>query len=360
MKLSIANLLTTLLQSIPEKPVRSHQQDKEEESGRRIPTTIRLEPDVKEFIERYASNMGLSIQDFISMTLSAVMRASEHKQLGELDLMISRFFDLFQAYGVKTADIPLLLPEGTLTRADLEHRDRVLNALNSPVIQGVSSLFRVRQDWLKGASDYCIDTSELYHWYKSPHTFARKLLIHRCDRDTTSVSVMFVTSEETNLARLNEARLREENAPREYVLPVAAIEKKICGVKITTYEVWKGERWNYENCRMDLKVMMYFCERAGISLDGVGLPKEKFEHLSSGKILPATALERPRKNWSIDDVIWDSPTNLEREELPEVRSRYKERMEAYENAYTQYFLVSNLDRVVAGIEAPVLKSIDPI
>lgn len=355
MVLSISNLLTFLLGRVPSPP-QTVIPDQAESDQRRIPTTVRLEPQVKAFVERHSEAMGLSIQDFIGMTLRAVMIASENPKVSELDLMISRFFDLFQSFEITTADIPLLLPENILARADLEHRDRILNALDRSLVQHIASVFLVNPEWLKGVSSECIDRSQIGHWYKSPASFARSILVHRLKADVTRVSVLFVTGDETSLARLDEARTKGDAIPSLDITPVIVLDMVTNGVRFNTYHVWDTQRWNYEKCRIDLKVMMLLCQRARISVDGLALPNEKYRDFQLSRILPANAFKRPYRNWPIDDVVWNDRQNLEQIELDEVERLYvSSKMPIYEKAISQYFNVINIERVASVMELPKLR-----
>jgi len=350
--LSISNLLTLLIGRVPGPPpvVPLAEEDVDQ---RRIPTTIRLEPNVKAFIERHAAGTGLSIQDFISMTLRAVMVASDSPKLSELDLVVSRFFDLFESYQVNTVDIPLFLPESRLKRADLEHRDRVLNVLDRDTIGHLAKTFMVNPTWLNGTSSQCVEHSQIGRWYKAPANFARALLKFKYQDSVKRMSVTFVTNEHVNLDRLDEARREEDSIGSVDVTPVISLSVQVAGVEFEVFEIWERQRWNYINCRLGLKAMIMFCEKARVSVDGISLPQEKYRDFIAMTALPSSALTRPYRTWKIEDVVWDSDQNLERAELEEVTKYYtSESLPCYEKALSGWDRPTNLDRVLAIGELP--------
>jgi len=354
MSLSIANLLTMLVGRVPPQPPVVHSPSSGDDESRRIATTVRLEPQVKAFIEHYSNNMGMSVQDFIGMTLRSVMLATTTPKLTELELMLSRFFDVFAAHDVKTADIPLLLPPGTLTRADLENRERVINALNNDVLKHLSTLFKVNVSWLSGVSDKCYSSNETQRWYKATQGFSRRLLGHRLIKNVSKISVVFITNEEINLDWLREAMTKEDDIRAVDVTPIVIIESRVNGVELTSYELWAGERWNYINCRRDLKAMMLFCQRARITMDGISIPKERYKQFISEEVLIPVILQRPRRVWPIDDVVWNSDQNLELDELPAVERRFKEeKLDVLAEAFNRYYSLSNAENVAKGIELPL-------
>lgn len=359
MNLSIANLLTILLGRVPapralpktELPSESN----ELTENKRVATTVRLDPEVKAFVERHAMTMGLSIQDFIGMTMRAVMLASETPKVGELDLLVSRFFDIFSAHEIDAVDIPSLLPTDSLKRADLEHRDRLINALNNDSIRHIAELFLVDETWLKGATNYCLEYNQIQSWYKSTWNFARELLIHKLDPINVSVAVWFVTREDGSLKLLNDARVREDEIAAVDVTPVIVTEKRVNNVHVKTYQVWETQRWNYVNCRLDLKVMLMLCERSRVSCQGIALPNDKYSDFIARRTLPAQALKRPYQAWHIDDVVWDAPQNLERKELPLVEQRYLDaKIDTMEAAISRPYAVTNAAEVRARSAVPLL------
>lgn len=356
MILSIANLLANLMRTVPVPTQRNENPESRENDAPRMATTIRLEPQLRAFVERHASTMGLSIQDFITMTLRAVMIASEQPKASELDLMVSRFFDIFSAYEINTSDITTLLPINSLTRSDLEHRDRILNAMNSDFISHIANLFGVSVDWINGSSEYCIDSPKIQRWYKSPDNFARGLLRLKLTKGVNRISVGFVTDEDVGLEILNMARLKGDDFQSVNITPVIICERVLNNIRFTTYEIWQTERWNYFNCRRDLKLMMMVCERSRIPLDGFALPKSKYEQFSRGTILPQIAMKHPRRTWSISDVIWDHSQNPEIEELPVVKKLFNEsKLEIWVETLNQHFKVKNIENVIAGSEMPIIE-----
>ncbi len=138
------------------------------------PTTVRLEPGVRKFCDIQSEKMGISVQSFISMVLHGVMLESISPVTSELTLMHERFFDLFKFHKIPLAHIPLILKDFNITLSILSDRGRLLDAYSEKLLEYLSELFLVHQNWLNGTSHYI--TKGFNHWYKWGFVFCRDLL----------------------------------------------------------------------------------------------------------------------------------------------------------------------------------------
>ena len=277
---------------------------------------MRFDPQVRAFIDAEADKLGISSQEFIAMTFKAIMTATHQPVLSELEMMLSRFADLFNAHDVAVADIPLLVPE--IQRSDLMDQEKLADRLSPEVRERIADLFMVSEDWLKGAKSNPYDGRRQL-WYKNPEGFATRLAYLKWQ--SRDVRVYFCVSEAVTLESLNEARLEGDAVDYRDMNVVVECERAVDGVSFRTYDVWEAQRWNYSRCRHYLKVLMRICEAGRVHYDGLRVRDDLFKGLCNGHVLAAVALER-RAAWHPDQFFWRDERNLERDEMGEVEALF--------------------------------------
>lgn len=311
--LSISSLLSRLINSpSPKLEIPADAGDK------KLNTTLRLEPAVKAFIEAEADKLGISVQEFLAMTLRAIMVATHAPAQSELELMLERFTELFSVHGVAAADIPKLAPG--LARSDLLDTTKMVDRLDDPVLNAVADLFMVDVDWLKGVRDQPYGYS-LRRWYKNPEGFAARLAYLKMH--SRDVRVYFCVDDTTGYEELQEAKSKGDGIEARQMCVVVECEQAVKGANFRTYDVWEAERWNYSRCRLYLKVLMLMCQKARVYYDGIQVAQSDFAGLCNGSLLAASAFRR-RNAWHPDQLFWNDDRNLERDEIKAVKALYKE------------------------------------
>jgi len=316
--LSLVNILTNLLNGAPRNSIELDEFD--DETDKRIGTTVRFEPAVKRFIELQATHLGISNQEFVSMTLKAVMNATLQPQSNQLELMTDRFIEIFDAHGIAMADIPRLVP--VIQKSDLLSKKTLLDKLSDDVIATVAELFFVDPLWLKGTSDRPHNLSGK-RWYKRVDSIAISLA--KYSRQCRGVRVLLVSKNGTNYQQLKEAKDKEDAIPAHVMGVVIQLDRSVNGINFTTYDVWEAERWNYAPCRHYLKCIALFCEKAGIFCDGATVATEQLSAFFIGNVLAVSALNYGRGVWHADQFLWGDDRNTELDELDYVRNFYKEK-----------------------------------
>jgi hypothetical protein len=340
--LSLSSLLLNLISRAPKAPVANQ----EPEESKKVGTTIRFEPATRRFIEAQADHLGISVQEFVAMTFKAIMSATEEPQATELELMADRFVDSFTRHGIAIADIPAMLPEGAINRADLLSRKELLNKLDDRAIKQVSELFTLNPDWLKGVYSNPHDTP-FSRWYKNVSGFARRLAIlnHKCRR----IRVLFTADKDLTLEALLEAKEKGDDVAAVDIGVVIEKENLVNGVEYKSYEVWESERWNYWRCRYCLKAIMMFCEKAGVDYDGLLLEPDAKRSLFYGDAMAADEIKQYREIWYPDQLLWGDDRNLERDELPSIKRFYEEsKAGKYEIIVKQPYVIKDWDEFERG------------
>lgn len=289
------------------------------------PTSIRLKPATKYFLDCQASALNTSIQSLIATILDGVAEMTVDNTSGTLRTIRERFLYLFQSHELDLPGIVSVLKAHGFTLSVLDNPSRLLDLLDQKTIQYLAQTFFVRPEWISGARDSIVEIGLDVRWYKNVHAAARRLLKYA--EMGLRPHVMFLRRER---ADFDNARIDNDagKVPREPVGVVVRLYRTTDdGVSFTTYEVWQFERWNYWRCREQLKLLIVFCDQAHrlISYSGYELPDEDIEALRTGRVMPVAAMEKIHQvSWYPDDYacIRDKVTK-EIEDWPLVQKAYE-------------------------------------
>ncbi|MFE8645291.1 hypothetical protein ACFX58_09440 [Sphingomonas sp. NCPPB 2930] len=295
MKLSLETLLHRLVgrgnQIALQTPARSDE---------RTPTSIRLKPATKHFLEAQATALNTSVQGLIDLILDGVVEATTDDPTARLRSIRERFFLLMQAHGLDLPSaVELMTPYG-FTLSALNNADRLLDLLTPAALDHLADTFHVRSDWVRGATDYAVSADSDVRWYKDVPSMARQLIAHaQADRRP---ELMFIRRQRADFERAfadNDAG----KTPKEPVGVVLRLRRSTpSDTNYTTYQLWEFERWNYWRCREQLKMLIAFCEQARIPIVGHELKEDAISQLLAGKQLPVSLLDRLGSvSWHPDD-----------------------------------------------------------
>lgn len=291
------------------------------------PTSIRLKPGTKAFLDHQAEALNTSVQSLIAMILDGVAVATMDDTAGSLRTIRERFFYLF---GVHKLDLPAIvsvMKEHGFTLSALDDGSRLLDLLSQDAIRHMASTFFVRAEWISAASDVMTEQDLDVHWYKNVHSAGRRLLDFA--REGLKPHVMFLRRKG---ADFEQAKICGDGDSGTKVIeePVGLVVK-LCrstpdGVVFDTYQVWEFERWNYWRCREQLKLLITFCDEAHsiISYAGYELPSEAIDSMVGGHSLPSELLGK------VNHVAWypedyasiKHKVTLETDEWKEVEKKY--------------------------------------
>lgn len=345
-RLSFSGLLSSLVSQAPRPNL-----ELMPERSQKLTTTIRLDESVKSFYEAQASNLGISIQECIAMTLHGVMRASHEPQATELECQVDRFFELFAAHDIPLTDIlDVVHPVSDILREDLLNRNAVLNKYEAKLVDHLSSAFEVSVGWLKGLAESSHDSAASL--YKNAEGFARYLAYLKNANRNIKVIVVLKNGQ------VGQDVYKALRSASEYEDSISAVEIKIIiekekgngNLPIRTFEVIDEElRWNYGNCRYDLKAVMRFMDQTRIFFDGIVLPDHVYESLFSGNALAASVLKGHYRSWHPDQLVWNDERNTELGELPLVQHHYlEEKLNECEVAVRQAWRIKDWNKLLAG------------
>jgi len=129
------------------------------------PSTFRLNSITNYFFSYHADQLGISLQDMVSMVLTAVAKATNSPVLTEFELAIDRFKHIFEAHGIPQIHAKHIIdshnenkfPLGAMTN------DTILLENYTPAVKdALGHIFGVRRGWLSGTNERATIADPIY------------------------------------------------------------------------------------------------------------------------------------------------------------------------------------------------------
>lgn len=322
-KLSLDKLLASLSRSAE---ILNSNTDSSLTDNQKVGTTIRLEPEVRNFIESQAHVLGVSLHDVISMILKGVMLSTVNPLSIREELLIDRFFEIFHVHGITLEDIPSFFQKEKIKASNLKNRTQLIELIDDETLDKMSSIFSVEKDWLEGVSDNPSDPLGFQkRWYKNSAILAEN--IFNVLKNKNEVKLMFLVSDKTTQETLA-AAINSKDFFENPCTILVGLEINHTGYKVpfTSYEIWPGESWDYPATRHFLKCILMFCQEARIPFTELSLSRSDFSKVKEGKMLLIEALKKRRGHPEIHfpKYIQDTTSNPEQHELKSVQKIYQD------------------------------------
>jgi len=319
MKLALETLLHRLVgrgnQIARQTPVRTDE---------RSPTSIRLKPATKHFLEAQATALNTSVQGVIDLILEGVMEATTDDPTARLRSIRERFFMLMQAHHL---DLPaaaeLMTPFG-FTLSALSNTDRFLDLMTPAVIECLVDTFHVRSEWLRASSDQAVGAGVDVRWYKNVFGMARQLIEHK--KSGRRPELIIVRRRGADFERAFEDNDNGKATPEPIGAVLRLHRATPSGTSYLTFQLWEFQRWNYWRCREQLKLLIAFCEQMKIPTIGHEVKEEVIRELLAGDRLPVALLDRLGASaWNPDDYAsFRFEVRHERSEWASISKSYRE------------------------------------
>jgi len=268
--------------------------------GGLTPTSIRLKPATKLFLESQSTALNISIQGLISTILDGVAEATSNVPALTLRTIRERFFYLFEAHGISYPDIISILNGRGFSLSTLDSPARLFDLMTNENIEYLSQTFFVKKEWLCATSEYVVDEASRVNWYKHVASVGATLLEDAKSGLEPRVFFIRKSNARFNYAYANEDKFRQGDLEYEPIGVVVRLTRRTKdGNTFYTYKVGKFERWNYENCRSEFKLLIAFCSKMDrwIQSTACELSNEDIQLLEGGKVFPSTLL----KNKGVDE-----------------------------------------------------------
>lgn len=278
------------------------------------PTSIRLKPKTRQFINAQAAALNTSANSIIETILDGVVESTTAPLNSQLRTMRERFFFLFEAHGLSIPQTVSLLQPFGCTTSTLNNPEKLHDLMILPTLNWMAQTFHVKAEWLSGTQNHPI--TDNVHWYKSLRDAAIRL--QELQANNLEPVVLFVTCEGSNFSEAKKRGDLMEQVPLGIVVKLR--RKNPDGVDFASYEKWQFEWWNYEPCRVYAKALAMYCEHKGIFTYGYGIKPHELQKLLNNEVLPVTVLKHVQPTWHPEDYVTDN-TNIGKDvdELPTVR-----------------------------------------
>lgn len=274
--------------------------------GTIAPTSIRLKPTTRAFLECQAESLNTSLQSVITMILDGVEEATTDKIGRGLSSIRERFFYLFSAHGISLPQTAEILKEFGYTLSTLESPSRLLDLLNPKAISFLARTFFVEPTWISGSSDRVVNVSN-FSWYKNTHASIRRLLEYQANGLRPHVIFIRRSNADFKAAREDDDHGLADKEP--VGVSVRLTYNTADGGHYYIYDTWAFERWNYHKTRSDIKLLVAACTEirsmypsSRVSFSGHSLPEAEIESIVMGKSLPCVVLNQiGQATWYPDD-----------------------------------------------------------
>ncbi len=265
--------------------------------NKNTPTSIRLKPETKHFLDIQAEALNTSTHSLISMILDGVAETNTDATTGILRTIRERFFYVFQSHGLTLLDVVDLMKGYGFSLSSLENNNQVLNLLTRDAIRYVANMFFCSQKWLMGASDDQRDFTYDVNWYKKTYEIATKLISYH--RDGFDPEVFFIRRENADFVNAKESK--DDGSNNEPIgIFIRLSRAKADGTRFYVYQTGELQRWNYRRYREQLKLLICFCEQANsvVTYSGHELSKKDIDAVFYGRCLPNDVLRQAgQKTW---------------------------------------------------------------
>jgi hypothetical protein len=265
----------------------------------RQPTSIRLDPRTRHFLEAQADALNISLQSMIGMILDEVAEPTRNDQRAKLrrlltpwsmslpvdrqSTLLTRFFHVMDTHGLSLPDVVELLSGFGFTRSALRDPTRLVPLLTPLALQYIAEVFDTRLEWLAAGTGRA---TRARHW--SSDDLRRQLTADHAAGRKPSVTLVRAP-EEVNARGLDRGSLLFAVVRRENRIP--------SGTWFVTFQVWRTDRWREfdsrqesDASRAEIEAMASICERTQTELVGIELPCEALGALSLGRVLPTEVL----------------------------------------------------------------------
>ncbi|HBN22271.1 MAG TPA: hypothetical protein DD412_03440 [Holosporales bacterium] len=327
-KLSVTNLLCALINKAEINDIKISPTN----DTKKLSMTLRVEPEIKQFYEIQADNLGVSLHDFITMTLRSVMHSTLPQVNTEIDLCIERFLEVFKIHSIPTVDIPRFIPGCNILLSDLKNPDSLLPKMTEEVFEQTSKLFSVNLKWLKGVADNIYERYNRHYdslWYKNPEQLIERLNHHRLKGKI--VEVLILTTTETT-DQIKSSSYKDYNENDSALLPIN-ITLKVTDNKLryTYYERFNTEAWNYTPVREVLISLLTYFNKSRITYWNLSLSEKAFSKFNKLNIFLSDIIRSNGDNRliSFQDFCEETPDNPELKTLRNAGFIFEERLKNY-------------------------------
>lgn len=196
-----------------------------------------------------------------------------------------RFIRLFESHGVHRNQIPRFIGHG-LALEDVQNEDRLLAALDEPLLEATCERFAVRREWLDGAEEQIFPR---HRFYKTPEDFSEFLDKLRSGNPDGEMLGVVVAPGESDWTAEAVLILQE---------PIGYLGDK----PVYRYHMCDTWAFSYWKVRAYLAACVAIAWKRNIYIHGIHMPGQDIMQLAEGHQLPVWGGEGI---WALGHKTWD-------------------------------------------------------
>lgn len=298
--------------------------------NQKVPTTIRLDPIIRQFLDDTSQSLGISIQELSTMIFKGVMICSQLQNDRQLDKIPQRFLDVFENHKIPVFDIPKFFPNKELKLTTLMSPESILDFIDYSVLEIMEKYFLVNQDWLKGLDPFRITSSrKIYPYFDDLIDFIKSYRSRENSFTISKFSLLICHRSENQFSYslFEKAKSFGDTFESQDICVVLKIDHLLDGISFTTYQPFETLRWNYIKCRHTIKSLIKLARKWRIKVIVGTIPKNQFTMLTLGKELPAATINNYFKfsSFCFDTLIENNESNPEADEHDQFMNFYVEK-----------------------------------
>ncbi|AWR60255.1 TPA: conjugal transfer protein TraE [Proteus mirabilis] len=281
--------LTKLIQSLislGNDNARSKELEQENENSKKEITSIRLKPQTRSYLQAQSEVLGISVSQVINLIIDGVVEIESQPQKNKINSIYERITTVFESHNITPLDMSRMLKKYGVTLSKLKSEDAILDLITPEMLNDIASWFGVNIKWLDGTH------ADIYYhrnltWYKNPEGLATTILSRRITHGSINIFIIKRHGLDFHVAEQN-----DDNKNQLDIGFILSYPQEIDGISFDKYEVCEFQRWNYDKCRDDLKLIFKFLHdlseaTSRVSFTGISLDDNLIEKLRSGRVLPA-------------------------------------------------------------------------
>ncbi|RXK03703.1 hypothetical protein CRV02_00460 [Arcobacter sp. CECT 8989] len=173
--------------------------------------------------------------------------ANEKSMDFNVDLMLTRFFNLFELHGIHINEIPIVIEKKfNITYYDISSKKNLLNKISNELLDWLACFFSVNINWLLGKDEYMY---KIHHFDKDILGFCK--MLNSISKEYDDYDIHFIKDFEFDVNVNN-------NESRQHIYPICEIKLlELNGKNIYKYIVFEDYYWNYNRTRFELKALIY-------------------------------------------------------------------------------------------------------
>ena len=325
--------LDALIFNLFKKAVNNYQAEEKgdgELSNKKDQITVRVEKEVKKFLEKISQETGVTLQEVVNLVLKSTMldsRSLSNERNQSLLNIVERFFKVFEAHDINITNIYQFFKKERLKTTDLMETSNVINFLDDDILKKMGKIFNINWEWIKTGKGHFVGSEG--RWYKSPERVLRSLVKEIIKGKNPELIVLFsgdldknnVTDEIDHYSN----NINEDGERLDYEVNFVIKSNHSEPINFATYDLLESNHWDYRKSRQLAKAIIYCCVRGRIKVESYFCNNEQWKDLVYGDKIVAETIKglSGLQSYRIENLVDDNPEFNKSKEFFEILEKYE-------------------------------------